>query len=96
MCFLFGVNVLCFCGWVNVAFGCDCVVNGGWETMRNVATTEGKTFERNPKKLWKEILRKKGKENCFRQSFDCPLNDRKCAVYCHLGMKLARCMLDKS
>ena len=42
--FLFGVNALCFCGWVNVAFGCDCVVNGGWETMRNVATTEGKNF----------------------------------------------------
>ena len=42
--FLFGVNALCFCGWVNVAFGCDCVVNGGRETMRNVATTEGKNF----------------------------------------------------
>ena len=79
-----------FFGRVNVAVGCDCVVNGG-ETMRNVATNGGKkTLERN-------LLPKKGKENCFQQqSFDCLLNDRKRAVYCHLGMKLACCMLDKS
>ena len=47
------------------------------------------TLERNPAKERK-------KENCFQQSFDCLLNDRKRAVYCHLGMKLAWCMLDKS
>ena len=48
------------------------------------------------KKLWKEISCCQRKENCFQQSFDCLFNDRKCAVYCHLGMKLAWCMLDKS
>lgn len=67
-----------------------------WETMRNAschnffATIGRKTLERN------QLLPKKWKENCFQQSFDCLFNDRKCAVYCHLGMKLAWCMLDKS
>ena len=56
--------------------------------MRNVATNGGKeTLERNSGKE-REIV--------FQQSFDCLLNDRKCAVYCHLRMKLAWCMLDKS
>ena len=49
-----------FCGWVNVAFGCDCVVNGGRETMRNVATTEGK-------KLLKEIRKNFGKKSSERK-----------------------------
>ena len=79
---------VCFWGRVNVAVGCDCVVNGVKQCGTRFATN-------GRKKVWKEIPCQ-GKENCFQQSFDCLLNDRKCAVYCHLGMKLAGCMLDKS
>ena len=80
----FYVFLCFFCGEVNVEVGCDCVVNGA-ETMRNVATNGGK-----------ETLERKEREIVFQKSFDCLLNDRKCAVYCHLRMKLAWCMLDKS